>query len=140
MAEEDDTSDKTEDPTQKRLDEALERGDVVKSQELNTWFVIAGATLVLSNFSGWIGDRITMPLRNLIAKSWEIPTDGPGLIALARSATAAGDRRDRRQYGAAPDRVFWRTPEAEIVKDFASFRVQADLRQTGGGEFRQRPV
>ena len=50
MADEDD-SDKTEDPTQKRLDEALERGDVAKSQEINTWFVIAGGTLVLSTFS-----------------------------------------------------------------------------------------
>ena len=28
-------TDRTEDPTQKRLDEALERGDVVKSQEVN---------------------------------------------------------------------------------------------------------
>ena len=47
--------DKTEDPTQKRLDDALERGDVAKSQEVNTWFMIAGATLVLSSFSGSIG-------------------------------------------------------------------------------------
>ena len=45
MADEDDSSDKTEDPTQKRLDEALERGDVAKSQEVNTWFVLAGALL-----------------------------------------------------------------------------------------------
>jgi flagellar biosynthesis protein FlhB len=85
MAGEDDTSDKTEDPTQKRLDEALERGDVVKSQEINTWFVIAGATMVMSTFSGSIGSGIVAPLRNLIAKSWMIQTDGPGLIALARS-------------------------------------------------------
>jgi len=85
MADESDTSDKTEDPTQKRLDEALERGDVVKSQELNTWFVIAGGTLVLSTFSGSIGDGILVPLRNLIANSWMIHTDGPGLLALTRS-------------------------------------------------------
>ncbi len=85
MAEENDTSDKTEDPTQKRLDEAIERGDVVKSQEINTWFMIAAATLVMSNFSGWIGDGIMGPLRNLIAKSWMIPADGPGLLALAKS-------------------------------------------------------
>ncbi len=38
-----DESDKTEDPTQKKLDEALLRGDVAKSQEVNTWFVIGGA-------------------------------------------------------------------------------------------------
>lgn len=64
----DDSDDKTEDPTQKHLDEALERGDVVKSQEVNTWFMIAAAALVLSSFSGSIGS-IGMPLRNLIANS-----------------------------------------------------------------------
>ena len=77
--------DKTEDPTQKRLDDAHDRGDVAKSQEVNTWFVIAGATLVLSTFSGSIGGGILMPLRNLIANSWMIRTDGAGLLALAQS-------------------------------------------------------
>src|SRR5258708_38173900 len=85
MADENDSSDKTEDPTQKRLDDAHDRGDVAKSQEINTWFVIAGATLVLSTFSGSIGGGITMPLRNLIANSWMIRADGPGLLALAQS-------------------------------------------------------
>jgi flagellar biosynthesis protein FlhB len=83
MADEDDSSDKTEDPTQKRLDEALERGDVAKSQEVNTWFMIAGATLVLSSFSGSIGS-IQMPLRNLIANAALFHTDGPSLLGLAR--------------------------------------------------------
>jgi flagellar biosynthesis protein FlhB len=36
MADERDETEHSEDPTQKRLDEALERGDVVKSQEVNT--------------------------------------------------------------------------------------------------------
>ena len=58
MADENDASDKTEDPTQKRLDDAHDRGDVAKSQEVNTWFMIAGATLVLSTFSGSIGGGI----------------------------------------------------------------------------------
>lgn len=85
MADESDTSDKTEDPTQKRLDEAHERGDVAKSQEINTWFVIAGGTLVLSTFSGSIGGGILMPLRNLIAKSWMLHTDGASLLLLTQS-------------------------------------------------------
>src|SRR5215471_1663013 len=85
MADESESEDKTEDPTQKRLDEALERGDVVKSQELNTWFVIAGGTLILSTFSGSIGGGILVPMRNLIANSWMIRTDGPGLVALTQS-------------------------------------------------------
>ena len=83
MADEGDDSDKTLDPSQKRLDDALERGDVVKSQEINTWFVIAGGTLVMSTFGGSIGAGMLVPLRNLIANSWMIRTDGPGLLQLA---------------------------------------------------------
>ncbi len=82
MAEDNDTSDKTEDPTQKRLDDAHERGEVVKSQEVNTWFIIAGGTLVLSSFGASIGEGLQTPLRGLIANSWMIPMDGASLIAL----------------------------------------------------------
>jgi flagellar biosynthetic protein FlhB len=89
MADEHDAAEKTEDPTQKRLDDAHDRGDVAKSQEVNTWFMIAGATLVLSTFSGSIGGGIMMPLRNLLANSWMIHADGPGLLALARSLGVA---------------------------------------------------
>ncbi|MEH6951062.1 flagellar biosynthesis protein FlhB [Nitrobacter sp. NHB1] len=84
MADESDDTEKSEDPTQKRLDDALERGDVAKSQEVNTWFVIAGATLVLATFGSSVGGGVEMPLRNLIANSWQIRTDGPGLLALAK--------------------------------------------------------
>src|SRR5215203_2860937 len=59
----DDTDDKTEDPTQKRLDDAHAKGDVAKSQEVNTWFIIAGATLILSTFSGSIGGGILIQHR-----------------------------------------------------------------------------
>jgi flagellar biosynthetic protein FlhB len=80
-----DTDDKTEDPTQKRLEDAHAKGDVVKSQEVNTWFVIAGGTLVLSTFSHSAGTGILAPLRNLIANSWMIRTDGAGLLSLTQS-------------------------------------------------------
>jgi flagellar biosynthetic protein FlhB len=80
-----DTDDKTEDPTQKRLDDALEKGDVAKSQEVNTWFVIAGGTLVLSTFSSSTAAGILTPLRNLIANSWMIRTDGAGLLSLMQT-------------------------------------------------------
>jgi flagellar biosynthesis protein FlhB len=79
MAEEQDQSEKTEDPTQKRLDEALERGDVAKSQEVNTWFVIAAATLVLITFSGGMAKGVSSTLRGLIANSYQISVDGPAL-------------------------------------------------------------
>ena len=81
MAEGDD-SDKSEDPTQKRLDEALQRGDVVKSQEVNTWFVIAGGTLVLMTFAGSMSESLMTTLRGLIANAHGIRVDGPALPGL----------------------------------------------------------
>ena len=77
--------DKTEDPTQKRLDDAHGRGDVAKSQEVNTWFVIAGATLVLSTFSGSIGGGILMPLRSLVANAGMLRADGAALLQLGNT-------------------------------------------------------
>ena len=82
MADEPDNTEKTEDPTQKRLDEALKRGDVVKSQEVNTWFVIAGATLVLMAFSGGMSSELTTIMRGLIANAHNISMDGPALPRL----------------------------------------------------------
>jgi len=79
MAEGDD-GEKSLDPTQKHLDEALERGDVVKSQEVNSWFVMAGGTLMLMAFSGSMSSGIMTTLRGLIANSFDIPVDGPGFI------------------------------------------------------------
>src|SRR5690242_13531028 len=79
MADED-NHDKSEDPTQKRLDEALKRGDVVKSQEVNTWFVIAGGALVLMSFAGSMSQGITTSMRGLIANSYAIPVDGRSLL------------------------------------------------------------
>jgi len=77
-----DTTEKTEDPTQKRLDDALKRGDVVKSQEVNTWFIIAGATLVLMAFSGSMSAELSTTLRGLIANAHNINVDGPALPRL----------------------------------------------------------
>ncbi|MDB5629073.1 MAG: flagellar biosynthetic protein FlhB, partial [Tardiphaga sp.] len=79
-----DSDEKTHDPTQKRLDDAHAKGDVVKSQEVGTWFLMAGGTLVLSSFGNSIGAGIEMPMRNLIANSWMIRTDGAGLLALSK--------------------------------------------------------
>ena len=89
MAEDNDPESQTEDPTQKRLDDALERGDVAKSQEINTWFMMAGGTLVVSTFSGSVGSGLLAPMRGLLANSWMIKTDGKALIALMQQIELA---------------------------------------------------
>ena len=85
MAEEADDSERTEDPTPRRLDQAIERGDVVKSIEVSTWFMIGGATPSLMIFSGSTALTLQAAMRGLLAHSWQIQTDGPALVALYRS-------------------------------------------------------
>jgi flagellar biosynthesis protein FlhB len=79
MAEERDDTEKTEDPTQKRLDEALKRGDVVKSQEVNTWFIIAGATMVMATFSSGVSRQLAATMRGIIVNAYDLRVDGPAL-------------------------------------------------------------
>src|SRR5262249_37105952 len=81
MAEHDDTE-RSEDPTQKRLDQALERGAGVKSQGGQTWFILAGATLILAAFSGTMGGALTTTLRGLLANSSAIRVDGRGFLGV----------------------------------------------------------
>jgi flagellar biosynthesis protein FlhB len=40
-----DDEDKTHEPTQRKLDDAFKKGDVAKSMEINTLFVLGGLTL-----------------------------------------------------------------------------------------------
>jgi flagellar biosynthetic protein FlhB len=82
MAEGQEDTERSEDPTQKRLDEALERGDVVKSQEVNTWFVIAGGALLLMAFSGPMANGLATTLRGLVEHSGSIRVDGRGFTSI----------------------------------------------------------
>jgi flagellar biosynthetic protein FlhB len=85
MAEESESNDRTEDPTPRRLEEALRRGDVVKSTEVNTWFMIAGGTLTIMVFAAPAAASLAATLQGVLAKSYLIPADGPALVALAKT-------------------------------------------------------
>lgn len=63
MAEDQDESQKTEEPTQKRLDDARKKGDIAKSQDVPIWFILmAGAALIAAArpLAGSIGGPLTM--------------------------------------------------------------------------------
>ncbi len=82
MAEENDHFDKTEDPSQRKLDEAHKRGDVVKSQEVNTWFVIGAATLVFFIFAPSASQSLSTTFAGLMGNAYRLPADGRGLLRL----------------------------------------------------------
>jgi flagellar biosynthetic protein FlhB len=82
MAEGQDDNERTEDPTQRKLDQALERGDVAKSQEVNTWFVIAASTLIVYGFATSMGSDLTRLCRGLIENSYKFRTDGASFVIM----------------------------------------------------------
>jgi flagellar biosynthetic protein FlhB len=84
VAEERDDTERTEDPTPKRLDDAIKRGDVVRSAEVNTWFMIAGGVLVLMVFATPMAQTLQLTFRGILANSYQIPADGPAVANLAR--------------------------------------------------------
>ena len=85
MAEERDDTEHTEDPTPRRLEEAVKRGDVVKSSEVSAWFTIGGGTLMLMIFAAPMAANLEATLRGVLAHSGEIPLDGPALGVFVRT-------------------------------------------------------
>ncbi len=88
MAEQDD-QEKTEDPTLKKLDDAVKKGDVAKSQEVNTWFLLVGGTLALFGFGGMAATSLARAFSEIFASSHQIATDGRNLVKI--SGTLMGD-------------------------------------------------
>jgi flagellar biosynthetic protein FlhB len=84
MAEDRDETEHTEDPTPRRLEEAIKRGDVVKSIEVSTWFMIAGGTMTLMVFAVPTAQSLQATLRGVLAHSYQIPADGPALANFAK--------------------------------------------------------
>src|SRR5262245_40471297 len=85
MAEEQDDSQKTEDPTQKRLDETRQRGQIASSREINHWFMILGGTIALLMFMPAMLRHLNRALVAFIEYPHALPADAGGLqSALAK--------------------------------------------------------
>jgi flagellar biosynthetic protein FlhB len=86
MSEAPEKDDQTEEPTQRKLEEAIKRGDVAKSQEINTLFVLTGFTLALVVASGQVGRSLIFDLRGFLMNAHLVPVDPAGLWAVGRHA------------------------------------------------------
>lgn len=73
---------KTEEPTLKKLDDALKRGDVAKSQELTVWFGLAAATLAIASFGDQAVSSLGATLTRFLASPETIAVDGASLRAM----------------------------------------------------------
>ncbi|MEP3278116.1 MAG: flagellar biosynthesis protein FlhB [Stappiaceae bacterium] len=79
MADGGDDNEKTEEPTQKRLSDAFDKGDVVKSQEVGIWFGLAGTTIVVGLLAPDMASSLAADLRGFLMNSYMMPIDAGGM-------------------------------------------------------------
>jgi flagellar biosynthetic protein FlhB len=83
LAEDTDDSQKTEDPTSKRLDEARTEGNVARSQEINHLLMIMAFTISVILFSAVVAGAIRDASMPFLATPDQVPSDLGHLIATA---------------------------------------------------------
>src|ERR1700743_708977 len=83
MADED-KSQQTEEPTAKRLQQAQEQGDVVKSQEVTAFVLLGGGTLALAMFGKYTAMSLARTLTTFIEQPDAMGVDGASLSVMAR--------------------------------------------------------
>jgi len=81
MADEPDKSEKTEDPSDKKLEDAHKRGDVAKSQELTTWFMLLGTAFIFALMAPITSNSLMNQLAGIMENADQIDVSGPGFAA-----------------------------------------------------------
>jgi len=84
MADEPDKSEKTEDPSEKKLEDAHKRGDVAKSQELTTWFMMVGTAFVFALMAPITASSLMGQLKMIMLNADQIEVSGAGFAAFWR--------------------------------------------------------
>jgi flagellar biosynthetic protein FlhB len=90
MADEPDKDDRTEEPTQRKLDQAVEKGDVPRSQEIGTFFVLCGFTLALLIAAGSAAREATLQLRAFLMNAHQVPSGGDSLFQVTAKGVMTG--------------------------------------------------
>ncbi len=85
MAEDQDEAQKTEDASPKKLEDAFKKGDVPKSNELKTWFMLLAATILFATSAPSLSGDITEFLRGYISTTHLVSSDNGGITSLAQN-------------------------------------------------------
>ena len=88
MADEE-ASSKTEEPTQRKLDEARKKGDVAKTQDLPQMFSLAAVAGVIILAGGWLSQDMVGRLLPFIAHPQAMDLSGTGGVGIAQQAMMA---------------------------------------------------
>ena len=93
MSDDQDEASKTEDPTDKKLSDAREKGQVAVSREIASWLALVGGLLIVSLFASFISKQVYTTIRPFIEKPHELILDAASVgsvfgFALAGTAIA----------------------------------------------------
>jgi flagellar biosynthetic protein FlhB len=86
---EQDQEQKTEQPTQKKLDDAHKRGDVARSQELKHWFMLLGGAAAVSLFAAPTAIRVGTAMMPFLSDADRIDADPAHLMAVGWNVAIA---------------------------------------------------
>jgi flagellar biosynthetic protein FlhB len=85
MADDQDKSQQTEEPTAKRLEQAREHGDVVKSAEVTTFVLLGGGTLAIAMFGKYTIMELARFMSLFLQQPEAMRVDGAGIAAMLRA-------------------------------------------------------
>ncbi len=88
MAEDQDNSQKTEDPTQRKLEEARKKGDIAKSSDVPIWFLILATTAIMSA-GGPLAAMIADPLMRIMDHPHAFRLENGGALRMMGSLLMA---------------------------------------------------
>lgn len=80
-----DDSEKTEEPTARKLEEALKQGDVVQSPEVATFFILAAGALALAIFGTWAAQNFTRQFRIYLEQPDRFVIDSSNMVGLLQN-------------------------------------------------------
>ena len=89
MADQTEDSQKIEEPTHKKLEDARKKGQVVHSREVNHWFMILGLTILVLVFAPQMMAALRDALVGFIAMPHAVPADGPAFNDALQEAAQA---------------------------------------------------
>jgi len=81
MADQDDTE-KTEEPSQKKLDQALEKGDTARSQELKHFFMLAGSAIVIGFYGSSLAGSLHADMQKYLELGYAFRMDSGQILQI----------------------------------------------------------
>jgi flagellar biosynthetic protein FlhB len=80
---------KTEDPSQKKMEDAHKKGDVAKSQEVVTWFMLLGSAAIFAMMAPSAAAGLSEPLKLVIMNADQFDVGGAGFANFFNSLALA---------------------------------------------------